>query len=151
MIHRRTCELSHHIKGPITVNEAKIGLENRLQENSQFTVGGPLIWYESAQVRLWIILNIHNNDFYHLGKSQICARADHYFRSSKPHSGKLWVILTKGWLTFKLTAWSLFLPWLCPSWTGDFSSPQLLTSAAASYSEMLPCWGSTRRTCPSSR
>ena len=39
----RTCALSYHIKGPITVNEAKIGLENRLQEKSQFKVGGPLI------------------------------------------------------------------------------------------------------------
>ena len=51
---------------------------------------GPLTWYDSAQVRMWIILNINNNAFHHLGKSQICAGADHYFRSSKPHSGKLW-------------------------------------------------------------
>ena len=52
---------------------------------------GPLIWYDSAQVRMWIILNINYNDFHHLGKSQICAGADHYFSPSKPHSGKLWV------------------------------------------------------------
>ena len=64
-----------------------------IQEGSQFTVGGPLIWYESAQVRLWIILNININDFHHMGMSQICTGADHYFRSSKPHSGKLWVVL----------------------------------------------------------
>ena len=32
---------------------------------------GPLIWYDSAQVRLWIILNINNNAFHHLGKSHV--------------------------------------------------------------------------------
>ena len=26
-----------------------------------------------------------------MGMSQMCAGADHYFRSSKPHSRKLWV------------------------------------------------------------
>ena len=30
MIHMRTCELSYHIKGPITVNEAKIGLFRKI-------------------------------------------------------------------------------------------------------------------------
>ena len=50
---------------------------------------GPLIWYDSAQVRLWIILNINNNAFHYLGKSQICAGAGDYFRTSKPHSEKL--------------------------------------------------------------
>ena len=63
-----------------------------IQENSQFTVWGPLIWYESAQVRLWIILNININDFHHMGMSQMCTGADHYFRPSKPHSGKLWTV-----------------------------------------------------------
>ena len=57
-----------------------------------FTIVGPLIWYDNPQVRLWMISNINNNDFHHhhLGKSQICAGADHYFSPSKPHSGKLW-------------------------------------------------------------
>ena len=64
---------------------------NIFQENSQLTVGGPLIWYDNPQVRLWIILNINNNDFHHLGKSQICAGGCYYFRPSKPHSGKLWL------------------------------------------------------------
>ena len=35
-----------------------------------------------------MILNVNNNDFHHLGKFQICARACDYFRSSKPHSGR---------------------------------------------------------------
>ena len=30
MIHRRTCALLYHIKGPITVNEAKIGLFRKI-------------------------------------------------------------------------------------------------------------------------
>ena len=39
--------------------------------SASFTVMGPLIWYVNAQVRMWIILDINNNDFHHLGKSQI--------------------------------------------------------------------------------
>ena len=54
-----------------------------------FTIVGPLIWCDNPQVRLWMISNINNNDFHHLGKSQICTGADHYFSPSKPHSGKL--------------------------------------------------------------
>ena len=59
-----------------------------------FTIVGPLIWCDNPQVRLWMISNINNNDFHHLGKSQICAGADHYFSPSKPHSGKLWGALS---------------------------------------------------------
>ena len=65
---------------------------------------GPLIWYDSAQVRMWIILDINNNDFHHLGKSQMCTGADHYFRSSKPHSGKLWCAFSLYSLEFKKDA-----------------------------------------------
>ena len=57
-----------------------------------FTIVGPLIWCDNPQVRLWMISNINNNDFHHLGKSQICAGADHYFSPSKPHSGKLCMV-----------------------------------------------------------
>ena len=31
-----------------------------------------------------------------MGMSQICTGADHYFRPSKPHSGKLWYVLMSG-------------------------------------------------------
>ena len=58
-----------------------------------FTIVGPLIWCDNPQVRLWMISNINNNDFHQLGKSQICAGADHYFSPSKPHSGKLCIAL----------------------------------------------------------
>ena len=57
---------------------------------ASFTVMGPLIWYVNAQVRMWIILDINYKHYYHLGKSQICAGAGDYFRTSKPHSEKLW-------------------------------------------------------------
>ena len=50
---------------------------------------GPLIWYVNAQVRMSIILDINYKHYYHLGKSQICAGAGDYFRTSKPHSEKL--------------------------------------------------------------
>ena len=40
-----------------------------IQENCQFTVRGPLNWYDSAQVRMWIILDINYNHFYYTGKS----------------------------------------------------------------------------------
>ena len=69
MIHKRTCALSCQIKGPLTVNWLFFWISLIL---ASFTVMGPLIWYDSAQVRMWIILNINNNDFYHLGKSQTC-------------------------------------------------------------------------------
>ena len=59
------------------------------EENSQFTVGGPLFWYDSAQVRMWKILDINYNHFYHTGKSQVLAGACYYFWPSKPHSGTL--------------------------------------------------------------
>ena len=38
---------------------------------------------------MWIILDINYKHYYHLGKSQICAGAGDYFRTSKPHSVKL--------------------------------------------------------------
>ena len=38
---------------------------------------------------IWKILDINDNDFHHLGKSQISAGAMDYFSSSKPHSGRL--------------------------------------------------------------
>ena len=60
-----------------------------MQENSHFTLTGPLIWCDNLQVRLWMILNINYNVSHHMGMSQMCTGADHYFRSSKPHSGKL--------------------------------------------------------------
>ena len=97
MIHRRTCALSYQIKGPPTVNWLFSWSLFSKPILASFTVMGPLIWYDSAQVRLWIILNIHNNNFYHLGKSQMCAGADHYFRSSKPHSRKLCNVSKLSW------------------------------------------------------
>ena len=39
---------------------------------------------------MWIILDINYKHYYHLGKSQICAGAGDYFRTSKLHSEKLW-------------------------------------------------------------
>ena len=56
-----------------------------IQENSQFTVRGPLNWYDSAQVRMWIILDINNNVFHHLGRSQMCAGA-WYVLGSQNHT-----------------------------------------------------------------
>ena len=56
----RTCALTYQIKGPKTVNEAKIGLFRKIAI-LHVTVGGLLIWYDSAQVRMWIILNINHN------------------------------------------------------------------------------------------
>ena len=37
------------------------------------------------------ILYINNNDFHNLGRSQMCAGACYVFRTSKPHSGTLWI------------------------------------------------------------
>ena len=39
------------------------------------------------------------NDFHHMGKSQICTGADHYFSPSKPHSGKLWTVTVTAEMT----------------------------------------------------
>ena len=64
-----------------------------MQENTHFTLTGPIIWCDNLQVRLWMILNINYNVSHHMGMSQMCTGADHYFRSSKPHSGKLWYVL----------------------------------------------------------
>ena len=54
-----------------------------------FTVIGPIIWCDNPQVRLWIILYADNNDFHHLGRSQMCTGACYYFSPSKPRSGTL--------------------------------------------------------------
>ena len=37
------------------------------------------------------ILYINNNNFHHLGRSQMCAGGCYVFRTSKPHSGTLWL------------------------------------------------------------
>ena len=52
-------------------------------------VVGPIIWCDNPQARMGIILYINNNDFHHLGRSQMCAGACDYFSPSKPNSGKL--------------------------------------------------------------
>ena len=60
---------------------------------NNFTVVGPLIWCDNPQVRMSKILyiNINNNNFHHLGRSQMCAGGCYVFRTSKPHSGTLWL------------------------------------------------------------
>ena len=40
-----------------------------------------------------MILNININDSNHMDMSQICTGDGHYFRPSKPHSGKLCVVM----------------------------------------------------------
>ena len=40
-------------------------------------------------VRMLKIFYTNNNDFHHLGRSQMCAGACYYFSPSKPHSGTL--------------------------------------------------------------
>ena len=69
---RRTCGLSHQIKGPTIVKLANIGSCRKI---ASFTIVGPLIWYDNPQVRLSKILYINNNDFHQLGRSQLCAGA----------------------------------------------------------------------------
>ena len=68
-----------------------------IQENSQYTVGGHLIWYDNANVRMWIILNINCNPFHHLAKSQMCAGALGHFSGSEPHSGTLCDVFNRKW------------------------------------------------------
>ena len=76
--------ISTFIKNKYTV---PLGLFRKIVN---LTVGGPLIWYESAKVRLWTLLNINNKDAHHMGMSQMCTEAGDYFRTSKPNSEKLW-------------------------------------------------------------
>ena len=83
---RRTCGLSHQIKGPIIVNLTILQLKPVL---ANFTVVGPLIWWDNPQVRLSKILYTNNNDFHNLDRSQMCAGGCYVFRTSKPHSGTL--------------------------------------------------------------
>ena len=90
IFHRRTCGLSYQIKGPTIVKLAIFLHEPML---ASFTIVGPLIWCDNPQVRLSKILYINNNDFHHLGRSQMCAGGCCYFRLSKPHSGTLWMAM----------------------------------------------------------
>ena len=83
----RTCGLSHQIKGPTTVKLAIFLMKPVL---ATFTVVGPIIWCDNPQVRMWKILYTNNNDFHHLGRSQLCAGAWYVFSPSKPHSRTLW-------------------------------------------------------------
>ena len=85
-IHKRTCGLSYQIKRPTIVKLAIFLHEPML---ASFTIVGPLIWCDNPQVRLSKILYINNNDFHHLGRSQMCAGGCYVFRTSKPHSGTL--------------------------------------------------------------
>ena len=92
-----------------------------------FTVVGPIIWCDNPQVRMWKILHINNNDFHHLGRSQMCAGAGYVFSPSKPHSGTLWdvfelmsvwlyeYIRTKKVMTIKVTTTEVSTPryWWC--------------------------------------
>ena len=83
---------------------------------ASFTVMGPLIWYVNAQVRMWIILDINYKHYYHLGKSQICAGAGDYFRTSKPHSEKLCtgtLYLDIGHRAYVLHNFLQFFSWVC--------------------------------------
>ena len=89
----RTFGLSHQIKGPTTVKVAKTGSNCINCKKANFTVVGPLIWCDNPKVRMSKILYIHNNDFHHLGRSQICAGAWYVFGTWKPHSETLWVVL----------------------------------------------------------
>ena len=49
-----------------------------------------------------MILNINYNVSHHMGMSQMCAGADHYFRSSKPHSRKLCYVFNLKLISFLL-------------------------------------------------
>ena len=106
---RRTFGLSHQIKGFTTVKVAKTGSNCKI---ANFTVVGPLIWCDNPKVRLSKIFYINNNDFHHLGRSQICAGAWYVFKTWKPHSETLWdvllpnlchrPILIKQWLVWRM-------------------------------------------------
>ena len=73
-----------------------------------FTIVGPLIWCDNPQVRLWMISNINNNDFHHLGRSQMCAGARYVFSPSKPHSRTLCGVILHGiWLDFLVISYFL--------------------------------------------
>ena len=89
----RTCGLSHQIKGPTTVKLAKTGFNCKIVK---FTITGPLIWCDNPQVRMSKILYINNNNFHHLGRSQMCAGGCYVFRTSKPLSGTLWEYIYSG-------------------------------------------------------
>ena len=75
-----------------------------------FTVVGPIIWCDNPQVRMWKILYINNNDFHHLGSSQMCAGAWYVFRTSKPHSGTL------SYIFISITTNLQYLWFLCSLW-----------------------------------
>ena len=86
----RTFGLSHQFKGPTTVKVAKTGFMRKIVK---FTITGPLIWCDNPQVRMSKILYINNNNFHHLGRSQMCAGGCYVFRASQPHSGTLCPVL----------------------------------------------------------
>ena len=82
-----------------TVKMAKTGFNGKIVK---FTITGPLIWCDNPQVHMSKILNINNNNFHHLGRSQMCAGGCYVFRTSKPHSGTLW-LQTKAIRRFVIT------------------------------------------------
>ena len=88
----RTFGLSHQFKGPTTGKVAKTGSNCINCKKANFTVVGPLIWCDNPKVRMSKILYIHNNDFHHLGRSQICAGAWYVFGTWKAHSETLWFV-----------------------------------------------------------
>ena len=85
-----TFGLSHQIKEPTTVKLAFLQLIQLEPVLATFTVVGPLIWCDNPKVCMSKILYINNNNFHHLGRSQMCAGGCYVFRTSKPHSGTLW-------------------------------------------------------------
>ena len=117
---RRTCGLSHQIKGPTIVKLAKIGSCRKI---ASFTIVGPLIEYDNPQVRLWKILYINNNDFHNIGRSQMSAGACCYFRTSKPHSGTLWYIIYLCYYLFLFMGLSMKWWWSQIFWHSWFWCP----------------------------
>ena len=103
IFYMRSFGLSHQIKGPTTVKVAKTGSNCINCKKANFTVVGPLIWCDNPKVRMSKILYIHNNDFHHLGRPQMCAAAWYVFGTWKPHSETLCMIIR---VTRKTTLWS---------------------------------------------
>ena len=85
IFHVCTCALSKY-----GTSNCKLAIFLMKPVLATFTVVGPIIWCDNPQVRMWKILYINNNDFHHLGRSQMCAGAWYVFSPSKPHSGTLW-------------------------------------------------------------
>ena len=108
---------------------------------ASFTVMGPLIWYVNAQVRMWIILDINYKHYYHLGKSQICAGAGDYFRTSKPHSEKLWAVSVL--LRLARTSASALCTWrvCCRGSSGVSPPPGRTASGSTTPAPRWQRWG----------